>query len=401
MQPRLSRISNERGQTLPLVVAFMFVIMIVCGMVLDVGNAYRVKTALQASADAAAAAGADNLPNTASADAAAHQYSSAAGGINPVRGASNVQLTSVENCVTSAKFCNPANTVQVTESADVPTFFLKVVGIDSISETVHSQACSPCGGKPLDIMIVLDRTGSMGDPSNAGGTKLDSAVAGVKAFLGTMDTGLDNIGLAVLPPASSPSTACNRVNANNPYSDPTPAYTVVPLSNTYGTMNGQNITLNQNSPLLQTINCVQPGGSTAYALALEAANAELTKDGRPGVQKVIIFLSDGAANDGPSYMSASSPYNTQPCTTAINDATGFKNNKVLMYSIGYDIGGDNNTYCLNANGRNESPLTLASSAMSQIASPGNYYAQPTPDSLTNIFLAISADLSAGTSRING
>ena len=39
--------------------------------------------------------------------------------------------------------------------------------------------------------------------------------------------------------------------------------------------------------------------------------------------------------------------------------------------------------------------------MQQIASPGNYYAQPQPAQLTTIFLAISADLAAGTARING
>ena len=89
------------------------------------------------------------------------QYGSETGGKNPVSGGGNVTISGVANCVTSAKFCNPANTVQVTESTSVPTAFLRVIGIDTIPITVHSQACSPCGGKPLDIMVVLDRTGSM------------------------------------------------------------------------------------------------------------------------------------------------------------------------------------------------------------------------------------------------
>ena len=37
----------------------------------------------------------------------------------------------------------------------------------------------------------------------------------------------------------------------------------------------------------------------------------------------------------------------------------------------------------------------------EISSPGNYYAEPQPSSLTGIFLAISADLGHGTSRLNG
>jgi len=44
---------------------------------------------------------------------------------------------------------------------------------------------------------------------------------------------------------------------------------------------------------------------------------------------------------------------------------------------------------------------LANEALQEIASPGNYYAEPQPSSLTGIFLAISADLGHGTSRLNG
>ena len=83
-----------------------------------------------------------------------------------------------------------------------------------------------------------------------------------------MDTGLDNVGLAVLPPATNTSTAC-ATSRVQPYNSVNAAYVVVPLSNNYGTMNNGNITLNHNSPLLKTINCVQAGGETAYATALD------------------------------------------------------------------------------------------------------------------------------------
>ena len=122
----------------------------------------------------------------------------------------------------------------------------------------------------------------------------------------------------------------------------------------------------------------------------------LNKDGRAGVQKVIIILSDGAANTGPGYLSANSPYRTTPCHQAINEAAASKAAKVLMYSIAYDIGGAGNDYCYNDNGNLEVPNIKAAATLQQIASPGNYYAQPQPAQLTTIFLAISADLAAGT-----
>ena len=41
------------GQTLPLVVIFMMSLLLAAGLTIDIGNAYRVKQSLQASADAA------------------------------------------------------------------------------------------------------------------------------------------------------------------------------------------------------------------------------------------------------------------------------------------------------------------------------------------------------------
>ena len=82
---------------------------------------------------------------------------------------------------------------------------------------------------------------------------------------------------------------------------------------------------------------VQAGGQTAYANALDAAKAELDAHGRPGVQKVIVILSDGAANTGPTYLPPSSPYRTQPCQTGVNVANQQKSDGVLLYSIAYDL----------------------------------------------------------------
>ena len=72
---------------------------------------------------------------------------------------------------------------------------------------------------------------------------------------------------------------------------------------------------------------------------------------------MIIILSDGAANTGPGYLSANSPYRATPCHQAINGAAASKAAKVLMYSIAYDVGGDGNDYCYNDNGNKEVPAS--------------------------------------------
>jgi Putative Flp pilus-assembly TadE/G-like len=411
--------SDARGQTLPLVIVFMFSILIFAGLVLDLGNAYRVQHALQASADAAAAGGAGQLtmgypPDAASATSAARKYGSESGGVNPIPGVPTPNVTETVNVDCQAQVgynCTNgyANTVTVDETAKVPTYLLKLLGFGSITLKAHAQACSPCGGVPLDVMIVLDRTGSMGSDS-----KLVNAKAGIEAFLSTMDPTMDNVGLAVLPPAPTPSQGCTDVKPyfkqsapGGTYSLNNPGYVVVPLSNTYASSIGN---LVPTSPLISTVNCVQAGGSTAYAEAIDAAYAELQADGRPTAQKAIVILSDGAANDGPSTLPATSPYRTNPCAQGVTSAGVAKAAKVLVYSIAYTANGDqcdaaigadvNGTIVTNSNTA-EVPALGAQQALSEIASSGGqyFYDLPSPSSLTGIFQRIAADIAGGSSRL--
>src|SRR5262249_22960579 len=150
-----------------------------------------------------------------------------------------------------------------------------------------ATACSPCGNRPLDVMLVLDRTGSMctndaGQDDHPACTDMQNARGGLRTFLAFMDPKIDQVGLAVLPPAKSPNDVCPFTAG--PYTSPGDNYVVVPLSSSYKNAKGE---LDDGSPLVSAIGCVQPNGTTAYANALEAAQAELVKDGRPNTQKVI------------------------------------------------------------------------------------------------------------------
>jgi Flp pilus assembly protein TadG len=414
------------GQTLPLVVVFMLSILIFAGLVIDLGNAYRVQQALQASADAAAAGGAGELtvaypPNIGNATTAAQHYGSEPGGTNPIMGVPSADVTenvSVDCEQQDGYDCTNGqpNTVTVDETAKAPTYLLSLLGFSSITLKAHAQACSPCGGTPLDVMIVLDRTGSM-----ANNNKLVQAKAGIQEFLSTMDPATDDVGLAVLPPAPTADQGCASVNSyftrSNPggtYNLPNPGYVVVPLSNDYATSIGN---LDMSSPLLQTVSCVQPGGNTAYAEAIDAANAELQQDGRADAQKAIVILSDGAANVGPSSLPSDSPYLTDPCGQGVTSAGVAKAEKVLVYSIAYTAQGDscwaspgadvNGSVVTNQQfgqvpepdqyGQIANPALMALENMA--SDPTNFYDLPNPTSLIGIFDRIASDLAGGTSRI--
>jgi hypothetical protein len=268
-----------------------------------------------------------------------------------------------------------------------------------VSVKVKSTACSPCGIKPLDIMLVLDRTGSMCQNSSGGAdancTDLKNAQAGMRTFLAYFDPKLNWIGLSVFPPAHDMASKCNTPVVADYHLKASP-YVIVPLSRDYKLSSGA---LNTNSDLVKTINCMQGGGNTAYANSIEAAQAELDKNGRADVADVIVFLSDGAANIGPTYYSTSSPYRTKPCHQGVTSSGVSKSRGTIVYSIGYALADDTGG-CKSYTGSAESPFISVTSALQQIASNfGNFYNQPTPGQLNTIYTQIAADIGTGTSAL--
>lgn len=393
---------HERGQALVVVVLFLFVLLGMAAMVIDVGYAYYAHRNLQADVDAAALAGAQELPDPTSAEAVAYEYSGRAGGKNESTNLRDVTVEVKTKCLTTIPGCDPVNAVVVEEKAQVKTLFAGALGIDTFDIRARSTACSPCGVRPLDVMLVLDRTGSMCQDHwgryQPGCPDLENAKEGMRTFLSFFDSGSQWVGLAALPPATSRSRRCSTPDTTN-YNFRTSAYVLVPLSKDFGTPDAG---LNPNSDLVRTINCQRAEGRTAYADALEHAQAELDRNGRADVQDVIVFLSDGAANIGPTYYPTSSPYRRQPCHQGVWSADAIKARGTWIYSIGYDLdalnGGANE--CTSYTGADESPPITAYSALQQIASgPDKFYDKPDPGQLRTIFTQVASDIRKGASAL--
>jgi Flp pilus assembly protein TadG len=390
----LRRTRGETGQVLVLFAVALVVLFGMAGLVIDIGYAFYAKRSMQASADAAALAGAGQLPNPAMATSAAMTYGGAAGAKNENGNVPGVNTNVSTKCAPVAP-CNPINAITVTQTSNVPTKFARLLGIDSFHISVKSTACSPCGMRPLDIMLVLDRTGSMCQTSSGSSdpscTDLNNAKQGLRDFVQFMDPAMDKIGLTVFPPARNVSSRCNTPDEDDYDSTSTP-YTVVPLSTDFKIGNN----LNESSQLVSTITCLKAAGITAYATAIEKAQAELDARGRSTAQDIIVFFSDGAANYGPSYYGNSSPYRTKPCHQGITSAATVKNRGTKIYSIGYDLnasGGGANV-CKSYSGSTESPSITAYSTISQISSgAGFFFNQPAAGELQTIYTQIAAEIS--------
>ena len=112
---------NERGQAMVLTVVFLVVLLGMAAMVLDVGSWYRADRDTQSTADAAALAGAQALPeNPATAIQLAQQYATKNGGL----GSGKISVSSK---------VVPNDTITVSVKRSAPGFFSKVVGVNSVA----------------------------------------------------------------------------------------------------------------------------------------------------------------------------------------------------------------------------------------------------------------------------
>ena len=382
------RAADESGQILT-VTAVAMVLMLCCvGLVVDVGHAMLVQRQLQAGVDAAALAGVQHLPDKPMAESVAMQYSATPGSKNAVNTVNNAATTAQALCITGVPGCNRrdggVNGIKVESKSDVPTWFGRIIGIDKLSVSAKSTACSPCTVKPLDIMIVLDRTGSMCSPVSCSNpnnlSDLKYARDGIETFLTYLDPSLDKVGLALFPPVldasrrgQCPYTPWTGGNPDGKYfaydkwwhpdsivkpppnggADPS-YYVVASLEGADGDLTDDYLiedpvdgwVLNKppyagTSAFLQRLNCQGGAGSTSYANSIEEAKDELDDNGRGSVQDVIIFLSDGGANttslDVPNGHHTITNTNEQrPCGNGVRIANTIKPS-TLIYTIGYDL----------------------------------------------------------------
>jgi Flp pilus assembly protein TadG len=127
------RLLDERGQALVPVVAAMMVMLGMAGLVIDVGAWFHQQRAEQATADAAALAGAQALPDDPSqAVALALQYANKNG----------MSITSGDVGISTDRSANDTITVNV--GAPAQTFFTQLFGVNSL--TIHATAAARSDG---------------------------------------------------------------------------------------------------------------------------------------------------------------------------------------------------------------------------------------------------------------
>lgn len=362
----LIRVRRDRRGAATLIIAAALAGLIgFLGLVVDVGIAYQAESALQASTDAAALAGGQDINSASSgtAIATAISYSSVAGNKNVIPGITATMsagypmlkcYTSTGIPCTGTAIAGGANGIVVQQQATIPTFFAGIFGMKSFNISAMAAASSSGGyGKALDVMVIVDTTDSMAntnDPNCGNVEKITCALEGVRTILSTLTPSADYVGLMVFPGLSSATQAALDYNCSNTTaptvvsygSSPAPVYQITPLLNDYRTSNGAT-TLNPASDIVIAANggscgtkrlSVVGGKGTYYADAITAAQAVLAASTHINTQKVIILLSDGAANaQAPSQISAAK--GTNECAAGVAAAATAAKAGTWVYSIAY------------------------------------------------------------------
>jgi hypothetical protein len=125
----MRRLSDDRGAVLAFVALFFVGFLGLMAIAIDAGAWYQAQRNLQASADAAALAGAQDLPNTATALTRSTTYATA-------------NVTGSGSLTNTTTFPD-TSTIDVQLSKPTPGFFARVLGITSV--TVHGHARAQVG----------------------------------------------------------------------------------------------------------------------------------------------------------------------------------------------------------------------------------------------------------------
>jgi Flp pilus assembly protein TadG len=438
MKSFFRRLRSDRRGSVAIIAAISAVAVFGFGaVVVDVGYAFHAKRALQASTDAAALAGALTLSSNPSvAVATASTYSAGMGGKNADANLSVTANPQTVNCSGSTgASCTVTSTnvngIKVTETANVPTYLARVLGINSVPITTTAYA-RQSGGQSVaeDIMIIIDTTASMNssDSSCSGATRLNCAINGFKTMLQGFSPPKQQVGLMLFPgldtaahaaqeydcSSSTPgSSAIAKYNASaSPPTTTPPNYLVVPLSSDYKSGSS----LNTSSNLVQaarggasgcTAGITAYGGvGTFYADAVLAAQNYLAANARAGANKMIILLSDGDATAvTPNISTAKS---TNECHQGMTAATNAQGAGMTMVTIAYGAPGSGSC-------TTDSPSITACAALKAMASDGTgtssnpqwFFADSASactgagsvTTLNGIFTAIGAGVTGGGARL--
>lgn len=181
---------------------------------------------------------------------------------------------------------------------------------------------------PLDIVMVLDASGSMDDPMGGGDStkRIDALKSAANSFIDTIAKQNESIeGVNRQHRVAIVKFAGKKSNdiGNNKYRDGGYSYNYTQVMKELTHCSGSNADdLKKN-----TINQIQPAGATRADYGLELAEKITTTYGRKDAKKIIVFFTDGTPTK-------QNIFDAGVANAAVTAAKNMKDSKATVYTIG-------------------------------------------------------------------
>jgi Flp pilus assembly protein TadG len=192
---------NQKGSVLIFLTLGFALLGTFIGFALDFGRAYLEKARINRLVDGAALAAAKILKGQAGYESAATQAacdSMVMNGADVIVNGDGSCVSENPNLTVTLSFFDatvsggpPIKNVQVTGTEPMPTTFLRFLGflVPGDYSTINVVATAQAGPeRPVDLMLVLDRSGSMSTADGTGQSKMNSLKTAVNGFLGLSNT---------------------------------------------------------------------------------------------------------------------------------------------------------------------------------------------------------------------
>lgn len=280
---------------------------------------------------------------------------------------------------TSSSAIGQVLTDKTVSSSSTSDFLVTLSALSSSSSTVTTQ--------PLDIVLVLDVSGSMDERLSGRTTKLQALQAAVNNFIDATAqanaslSGDQRHRVALVKFAGRQSNAVG----DNTYTEWFATYN---YSQRVSEL--QDCTDATKESLKSTVNNLQAGGATQADYGLHYAQTELNANARADAKKVVIFFTDGEPTSG-------SNFEDSVANAAVQNAKGMKDTDATIYTIGVfnganpsDTQGRTNAY-MNAVSSNY-PNATSYTDLGGRADSKYYKAASSADELDSIFDEIATEI---------
>ena len=211
-------------------------------------------------------------------------------------------------------------TVKAVESGD-SDFLTTLSAISSTSDTTIS-------GKPLDIVMVLDASGSMDDPMGTGDNtkRIDALKTAANTFIDAIAAQNQSITDASKQHRVAIVKFAGKKKAdkvgNDTYRDGRYTYNYSQTMKNLTSCKGKDA-----DSLKDTVGNIKPAGSTQADYGLELAENITINSGRADAKKIVVFFTDGSPT-------SSSGFQASVADSAIASAKSLKANGAGIYTIG-------------------------------------------------------------------